>query len=93
MSAKTRAKTNSAAEKAVPVGRVSWTSPNVVKVLERVNDGSSSVEAAAGKLGTKSHYVGVRAGWLKSHGTAAEPAERGGKGKQKSTKRAAGKKR
>jgi hypothetical protein len=63
---------------------VRWTTPDVTAILQRVNAGSISPEAAADHLGTKPYYVKVRAGWLREHGSAAEPEGRGrGKGKRK----------
>ena len=67
---------------------VSWVAPETIKILERVNAGSVTPEAAANQLGTKPYYVGVRSGWLKQFGSAAEPADRSvaaTAGKRKST--------
>ncbi len=68
---------------------VSWASSDVVTILAKVNDGSLSVDAAAEKLRTKPYYVGVRSGWLKQFGTAAEPKETGALGKGAKKKRTA----
>jgi hypothetical protein len=55
---------------------VKWTDPQVVGILQQVVRGELTAASAAEKIGTRPHYVRVRADWLAKYGAPVEPEHR-----------------